>query len=164
MKDYIYVYTEEELNILSARLKLLKKRYTFAVIVFCCVAVFILCMNFILGHILPLIAGILVSVLFVLWSVYYFDVVYGKCKKYYKYIDSMTGTDEIRTVARFIKEGESVKINGFSYRSYVFYDKVKEKEETYIAHEKVQISLEYDKTYYLIVANRYLIAFREAEE
>lgn len=163
MKDYIYCYSQEELNILSERLKLLKKQYKIAAIVYVCVAVTLICLNFVIGHVLPLVLGIAVSVLFAVWSVYYFDVIYGKCKRYYKYIDAMTGADEKKSAATFIAKGEDVKIDGFEYSTYKFYDKIKEREVDYIVNIRANVSLERGKEYYLIIANRHLIAYKEAD-
>ena len=161
MKDYIYCYSQEELNILSERLKTLKKRYKIAALVYACVATTLICLNFVIGHVLPLALGIAVSVLFAVWSVYYFDVIYGKCKRYYKYIDAMTGADEKKSAATFIAKGENLKIDGFEYSAYRFYDKVKEREVDYIVNVRANVSLESGKEYYLIIANRHLIAYKE---
>lgn len=161
MKDYIYCYSQEELNTLSERLKTLKKRYKIAATVYVCVAATLICLNFVIGHVLPLALGIAVSVLFAVWSVYYFDVIYGKCKRYYKYIDAMTGADEKKSSATFLAKGETLKIDGFEYSAYRFYDKVKEREVDYIVNVRANVSLESGKEYYLIIANRHLIAYKE---
>lgn len=164
LKDYIYAYSQEELNILTERLVTLKKRYKTAATVYVCIAVLLICSNFIIGHILPFAIGIAISVAFAVWSVYYFDVVYGKCKRYYKYLDAMTGTNEEKSVATFIGGGEDVEVDGFDYNTYKFYDKVKEKEVDYIVNVKSNVLFEDAKDYYLIVANRHLIAYKEANE
>ncbi len=148
---------------LSERLKLLKKRYKIAAIIYLFVAVALICLNFFIGHVLPLVLGIILSVLFAVWSVYYFDVIYGKCKRYYKYLDAMTGADEKKSAATFIAKGEDLKIDGFEYSTYKFYDKVKEREVDYIVNIRANVSLENGKKYYLIIANRHLIAYKEAD-
>ncbi len=162
MDTFVFLYTEEELNIATEKRLQLKRHYRLTVMLFCFIEVAFVLINLFKLHVLAFVLSGVTAIAFGLFTVAFFDVKYAKIKKICKFLDNMQDANCRYVVAKFLGKEVGVDKKDFSFARYKFYDFVEEREVVYLVEETVDLDLSQDVKYDLKIADSFLIAYKEA--